>query len=258
MVSAVAESHPRLRARREAVQRSDERRKWIRTTLLLLVLVAAISVLGLARSRLLDVEQIRVEGSSRLDADEVEALAAIEPGVALIDIDLAGVEQRVERHPWVADASARREWPDTLTIDVVERMPVAASPVAEGAYLLVDLDAMALDVVDRPPAALPIVRGLDVDAAPGQVAPGLTAAVQVVDAIPDDLAAWVVAVDQGPDGAVVLELIDGVPAELGTADRLADKLVALATLLSRVQADCIESFNVQAPDAPVATRCRTA
>ncbi|MDH3707180.1 MAG: FtsQ-type POTRA domain-containing protein [Acidimicrobiia bacterium] len=256
MVSAVAESHPRIKARREALHRDGERRKWLRTGALLLLLAVPIGVLALARTSVLDVDRVAIEGASRADAATLESLVGIDDGIALVDVDLAGVERRIERHPWVADATARRAWPDTLEVSVTERIPVAATPIDGGSsWLLVDLDAMALDIVARRPTSLPVVVGADSLAAPGRRVADLDAAVLAVDALPQDLAQWVLAVEQRADRHVVLQLTDGVTADLGTADRLADKLVALATLLTRVQTDCIESFNVQAPDAPVVTRC---
>ncbi|MGI9600886.1 MAG: cell division protein FtsQ/DivIB [Acidimicrobiales bacterium] len=257
MVSAVADSHPRIRARRESLERTGERRKWIRTGVLLGLLAVMALGLFLVRTSLLDVDQVTVLGAEQADPDLIVELAGIEQGVQLVDVDLAGVERRVERHPWVASANATREWPDTIRVDVVERVPVAASPVGASSYLLIDLEGVVLDIVPAPPRELPLVVGVDAAAAPGLVAEGLAAAVLVVDAIPADLAEWVHVVNQNEQGAVVLDLGDGVWAELGTPDQLADKLVALATLLTRVQNDCIESFNVQAPDAPVVTRCLT-
>lgn len=255
MVSAVAESHPRIRARREALRRDDERRKWVRTLALLALLAVPVSVLALARTSMLDVDRVSIEGASRADTAALIDLASIDEGIALVDVDLAGVERRIERHPWVADATARRAWPGTLEVSITERTPVAATPIGDGSWLLLDLDAMALDIVARRPASVPLVLGADTLVGPGRPVSDLDAAVLVVDAIPPDLAAWVEAVEQRADRHVVLRLVDGVTADLGTPERLADKLVALATLLTRVQADCIESLNVQAPDAPVVTRC---
>lgn len=262
---AATRTHPRIRQRRDAVARTDERRRWIRTGVVLALLGVASLVLALARTTLADVDDVAVLGADRADRSLLEELVGVERGVQLIDVDLEAVEARVERHPWVAEAHATRDWPGTLRVEVVERVPVAATPVsslgpvtdvhAASAYALVDLEGVIVDVVDTLPASMAVVRGVDVDPTPGLPAPGLVAAVRVVDAIPADLRAWVVAVDEGEAGEVDLELVDGVEAHLGAPDRLADKLVALATLLTRVQSDCITSFDVQAPDAPVVTRC---
>ena len=54
----------------------------------------------------------------------VEA-AEVEIGAPLALADLAGVESRVEKLPWVRSATATRAWPGTIQVSVSERIPVA-------------------------------------------------------------------------------------------------------------------------------------
>ncbi len=42
-----------------------------------------------------------------------------------LEMTLAQVIDQVEKHPWVASASARRVWPDKLLIEIREQRPVA-------------------------------------------------------------------------------------------------------------------------------------
>ena len=42
-----------------------------------------------------------------------------------LDTTLTEVVSEVESHPWISSASARRIWPDTLLIEIVEQRPVA-------------------------------------------------------------------------------------------------------------------------------------
>jgi cell division protein FtsQ len=47
-------------------------------------------------------------------------------GRGFFSVDIAAVKQRVERQPWVDQASIKRIWPDRLEIVVVEEVPVAS------------------------------------------------------------------------------------------------------------------------------------
>jgi cell division protein FtsQ len=53
-------------------------------------------------------------------------------------VDLAAVAHGVERHPWVREAHARRQWPDTVVVDIVEHRAVAL--LHDGGRLLVVSD----------------------------------------------------------------------------------------------------------------------
>lgn len=59
-----------------------------------------------------------------LDRAEVrEALAGRELG-SFFSADVNVIRQHLEAHPWVAQASVRKEWPDVLRVFVVEQQPL--------------------------------------------------------------------------------------------------------------------------------------
>ena len=67
--------------------------------------------------------QVEVRGMERLTAEEVVVLAGVEQGGSLLDVSIAKVMERLEAYPWVAAASVRREFPDSLRIAVQEKAP---------------------------------------------------------------------------------------------------------------------------------------
>ncbi len=105
--------------------------------------------------------RIEVTGAHRAPVDSLVALARVDTGMVLFDIDPALVEDRVARHPWVASARVRRLPTGTLAIRVQERVPVLLVLDARGRpshYL--DADGAQM------PAAgvafdVPLLRGLD-------------------------------------------------------------------------------------------------
>lgn len=72
------------------------------------------------------VRQIKVSGKfSHLTPMKIAEAAAIAPGTPLFAVNLASVKAKVEALPWVAHAQVTRDWPDALTVRVVERKPFA-------------------------------------------------------------------------------------------------------------------------------------
>lgn len=84
-----------------------------------------------------EVKKVRVSGVERMNEQLVYERVLSEQArpMPLVDLDL--VRQRLLELPWVADARVSRQLPDTLKIDIVERVPhaVLARP---GRLILVD------------------------------------------------------------------------------------------------------------------------
>jgi cell division septal protein FtsQ len=94
----------------------------------------AVSVVGviaydlygvLARSTFLRLEQIEVGALKRLTRDEVIAIAGVRPGDDMFSLRLRRIGGELAKNPWVEKVKVRRYFPHTLTIDLVEREPVA-------------------------------------------------------------------------------------------------------------------------------------
>ncbi len=51
----------------------------------------------------------------------------VEPSIqgGMVSLSLSGLKQRMESHPWIAEANVSRRWPDNLLIEVVEEIPLA-------------------------------------------------------------------------------------------------------------------------------------
>lgn len=127
------------------------------------------------QTSLMGVSLIRVTGVSILDPDAVRAAARIPAGTPLARVDTALVARRVSALPPVATVDVGRSWPNTLTIAIVERTPVAVVQ-QERQFGLVDRSGVVyLTVADRPDG-LPLLQV----AAPGPDNPETQAALQVL------------------------------------------------------------------------------
>lgn len=72
-----------------------------------------------------EVRQVRIDGLKYTDRLTVHEKVVSGPSNAMLLVDLDDVRARVMALSWVADASVRRQLPDTLIVDVTERKPVA-------------------------------------------------------------------------------------------------------------------------------------
>lgn len=69
---------------------------------------------------------IAVDGEIRhLGRAEIEALVSRHLDGGFLTLDMQALRDALELHPWIAAASARREWPDGLYLHLVEEAPVA-------------------------------------------------------------------------------------------------------------------------------------
>tara|TARA_R110000850_G_scaffold167796_4_gene292843 strand:+ start:1063 stop:2100 length:1038 start_codon:yes stop_codon:yes gene_type:complete len=66
---------------------------------------------------------IRTDGS--LSESKLRSIANVSSGMSLMEIDLGGIESRLEKVPVVKEAIISREMPDKLNVIVKERSPIA-------------------------------------------------------------------------------------------------------------------------------------
>ncbi len=79
----------------------------------------------LLASDLFRVEQVTVQGNSRLKENQVVALSDIQIGINTFNLDLGLIGRKIEENPWVESAHVQRIFPRQLLIKIEERQPVA-------------------------------------------------------------------------------------------------------------------------------------
>lgn len=73
----------------------------------------------------LELDKIEVEGCLRTDPQQIIKAASVSPETPMLDLRLKEISQRVEALPWVRSCAVRRVLPDKLSLQVVERNPIA-------------------------------------------------------------------------------------------------------------------------------------
>lgn len=162
------EESPFLRPRRRT--RLRPRRRGTAARVVLGVQVVAVGILALAgawtawqrvfASERLRVGRLEVRGSHFLSEGEVRELIGPAVGENILALDIEALKARLRASPWVADATVTRALPDTLRVDIRERVPLALAEL-DRLYLM-DEDGGLIDIYGPRTGAfdLPIVRGL--------------------------------------------------------------------------------------------------
>ncbi len=243
------------RAERERRRSAQRRAMRLRIILGLVAIIALIAGWrALVRSPLFVIQDIEVTGVRHLAPDEVVAAAAVPQGTSLLACAAKEIEQRVERHPWVADATVRKRVPDTLRIVVLERMPVAIVDTVDRLWV-VDADGFALGEHSlEATSSLPVIRGVPgLTLASGQRTSSevLRNALLVLVGLSDELAKQVRAVSAPSVDETTLITHDNVEILVGSPVEI-DKKDAVAVRILREQSGSVVFIDVRDPARPVA------
>jgi cell division protein FtsQ len=212
-------------------RRAQERR--IRAARPWLVGVAALAlialILGLVYGTpLLGVRHVEVRGATLLSADQVRAAAAIPDGTPLASLDLGAVQRRVAALAPVRKATATRDWPGTVVIEVTERVGFLALPRADKRFDVMDDAGVVFRTVPADPG-LPTVKL----ATPGPADPTTQAAVQVIGALTAELRGQLLTLVADTPARIRLELRGGRRIIWGDATENAAKAKVATLLLAR-------------------------
>lgn len=252
-VVATSLLHPRMRRRRIAIRRLEGRRRLRRLTWVLGGLAVLVDGTALAHTGFVDVDRFEIAGAMATSEAAIRGASGIDEGDALLTLDEGAAEQRIEALPWVDEADVVKQWPGTVRVTVTERVPAAVVQLSEqvGAPLaLVDATGRVLDIGAQLPGVI-MVTGAPPGLAEGQEVPGAVRdALDVALAADARLPGAVTAVSTDLDAA----LAGGGVVRFGSLDDIDDKIVALATVLSGVDLQCLAVLNLAVADHPALTR----
>ena len=189
---------------------------------------------------IMSVRDIVVMGLEAIPQDEVLGAVAVVPGTPLLQVDTDAVAERVATIRRVASARVQREYPSSLRITVVERVPVVVKDYPDGPHLF-DRDGVDFATAPPPPN-LPYLE----TATPGPNDPATEAALQVMLALPPEVAAQVGRIAAPSVASITLTLVDGRVVVWGTTDRTDEKALKLAALLTQPG----RTYDVSSPDLP--------
>ncbi len=203
--------------------------------LLLLGLGVTGSIAASGLSHLLQdvqIRQVQLRGDLRyLDAKTLTRDLSIRFNGNYLETTLARVISEVESHPWIASASARRVWPDTLLVEITEQRPVAIYNDTQ--YL-----GVSGDLFEPPtPVNVPLPR----------LYGALSETMQVYshyEVFSDHLSNFskVISVSRGHDMGWQIALHKGINLRLGRVDILG-RLARARDVLSRLDGEKLEKLR---------------
>ena len=130
-----------------------------------------------------------IEGRTNLDRATLKSTVAVQQGDSIFATDIREIEHRLEQISWIEDALVERRLPDTIYINLKERVPLALWQ-RQGKLALVDAQGIVLTETNLDLfRSLPIIVG---EEAP-QRAPDLVAMIQAEPALKSRLesAKWI-------------------------------------------------------------------
>ncbi|MFT4658214.1 MAG: cell division protein FtsQ [Ilumatobacter sp.] len=236
---------PRLRQRRIGVRRAEGRRRLKWAAIISLVAVVAIGALATLGSSLFAVDDVDVTGQQFADADAVTAVIGDLLGRPVLLVDTDAAEAELERIPFVESARVRSDFPSSVTIELRERAPVAATVGADGRFRILDAEGRVLDVIGGQPIAFVLITSsttLDLEA--GQFAEsGYAAASAMVTKLTAEVRSRLRSMSIVPDGSDLRFILlnepgNDIEVRLGAAitdnDQI-ERLVRLQRVLDDVE-----------------------
>lgn len=181
-----------------------------------------------------------ITGLVTLTQDEVQQAAAVPADTPLLQIDTDTVADRVATIRRVASARVQREYPSTLRITIVERVPVVVKDYPDGSHLF---DRDGVDFATAPPP--PGLPYLDADT-PGPTDLPTLAALQVLTALRPEVASQVSRIAAPSVASITLTLFDGRQVIWGTTERTDEKALKLGALLTQPGT----TYDLSSPDLP--------
>ncbi len=210
------------------------------TWLIVLTLVSVGLGLVLYFTPVMSARSLVVTGIGAVTRDEVIDAAKVQLGTPLLQINTDQVADRVAGIRRVASARVQREYPSTLRITIVERIPIVVKDYPDGPHLF---DRDGVDFATAPPP--PGLPYIDVDN-PGPTDAPTRAALEVMTALRPEVVAQVSRVAAPSVASVTLTLTDGRTVVWGTTDRTDEKAEKLAALLTQPG----KVYDVSSPDLP--------
>jgi cell division protein FtsQ len=208
--------------------------------------VVLLSIAGLGLGLVLyftpamSVRSIVIDGIQAVSRAEVLAAVAVRPHTPLLQVDTEKVADRVASIRRVASVRVQREYPSSLRVTIVERVPIAVKDYPDGSHLF---DRDGVDFATAPPP--PGLPYIDVDN-PGPGDPPTKAALGVLTSLRPEVAGQVGRVAAPSVSSITLTLTDGRVVVWGSSDRTDEKAGKLAALLTQPG----HAYDVSSPDLP--------
>ena len=249
---------PRLAARRQQIRQKRYRRRVWRAIWFLLPLVVGCLLFALSRSSLFDVDNVEVRGIEFTARQSVIEAAGVEPGEPMTSVNLDAAVLQVAELPWVDQVNVARQWPGTVRIDVVERVPVVSLESDDGWWYLADDRGVVLAQVSGPAAGVLQIEDYPARPVVGErLDPDGRSLVEVASRLPRSIERNLVALEVSE--AVGVEIVvNSQPSTIrvwfGSSEDVDAKFGSLIAVLDQVDLTGVCTVDVRVPEFPAVQR----
>lgn len=130
--------------------------------LFLLIVVSNLFVLAydlFVQSTYFESKAVVITGAYRLSKKDIMEQAQVKMGANILSVNLTLAKNRLQAHPWIASASVRREFPDTVIIEIKEHRPIAVVDMGQK-YLMNINGELFKRWSPEDSVVLPVINGL--------------------------------------------------------------------------------------------------
>ncbi|HHY90413.1 MAG TPA: FtsQ-type POTRA domain-containing protein [Clostridiales bacterium] len=126
---------------------------------ILLLLLCSFSFMVIFKTDLFSIKHVYFKGNHQLSRETLLEQSGIAFGNNIFREKMKQIESNMQQHPYIKTAKARRVLPDTIQIQIWERVETAAVPFM-GEYLLIDEEGVVLRT-SPDPQNLKVIQGLE-------------------------------------------------------------------------------------------------
>ena len=198
-------------------------------------------------SPLLELREISIEGTSRVDPAALHDALDDQLGTPLALVDFDEITEKLALFPLIRSYTTESVPPHTLVVTIVERQPIGM--VENGSdYAVVDPAGVVIESASDLVPGIPVIDA----GQPTITNPAFASAIEVLLALPTELLGRVGTISATTKDDVTFVMADDIQSVIwGSADRSAFKARVLAALVATESATSRLEFDVSAPDAPV-------
>ncbi|MBP6683789.1 MAG: FtsQ-type POTRA domain-containing protein [Leucobacter sp.] len=244
----VAEQRSKRRQRRETRRFTSGARRRRRRVFIVLGTIAGLVLFVLlgTLTPIMSVRDIKIEGATTVDVEEITAALSEFDGVPLALVDENDVLRALEGFPLIQRFAVERVPPSTLVVRIEERVPTIA--LQEGdAFRLYDAAGVLVGEVAERPEGVPLGgEGLQVTSSKG-----FLAASEVVRDMPASLRAQLASVNAVSGQDVTLNLASGIEVFWGNPDETKRKSLVLETMLVSLKDRPVTHIDVSSTESPI-------
>lgn len=190
-------------------------------------------------SPVLGVRSVEVTGLVMVDEPSVLDTAQVFLGTPLARVDTAGIKRRVGALAPVAGVQVSREWPSTLRIDIVERVPIGAVK-RDNQFHWFDDQGVIFQSSESFPSGAVLVEPTDDRL--------IKSSVQVIRALTPELRSAVAAIKVDGPAAIVLALRDNRTVIWGDAAKSDEKAKVATAMLAQTEKPIPKQIDVSVPE----------